>query len=378
MNQKLRILTVFGTRPEAVKMAPVIGALQVTGSFQLVHLATAQHREMLDDVLRVFQIVPDYDLNIMTDNQSLADVTAKCVAGIDRIVQKVRPAMAIAQGDTTTVLAAALASYYNRIPFGHVEAGLRTEDKFAPFPEEMNRRVAGALTDLHFAPTAKARENLLREGISPDSIHVCGNTVVDAVQKIASHPTTANRLPEGIEAFLEGVGRLVLVTAHRRESFGAPMESICYALREIVDADPTVGIVLPVHPNPNVRRTVTDLLGGRERIELCEPVNYFQFVHLMKRAHLILTDSGGVQEEAPSLGKPVLVLRNKTERPEGIEAGVARLVGTDQKRIVDEAMKLLLSESEYARMVSSRNPYGDGKAGERIAAIIKSSLGVRR
>jgi UDP-N-acetylglucosamine 2-epimerase (non-hydrolysing) len=286
--------------------------------------------------------------------------------------------MAIAQGDTTTVLAAALSSYYNRVPFGHVEAGLRTEDKFAPFPEEMNRRVAGTLTDLHFAPTDKARENLLREGIPQDSVHVCGNTVVDAVQQIAAHERSAASLPIGIEAFLGAMEKPVLVTAHRRESFGEPMESICHALREITDADPKVGLIFPVHPNPNVRRTVNTILKGHERIWLCDPVNYLQFVRLMRLAYLILTDSGGVQEEAPSLGKPVLVLRNKTERPEGIEAGVARLVGTDRRRIVNEAMKLLSSGQEYRSMVAYENPYGDGKAGQRIAAIIKDFLGVGR
>jgi UDP-N-acetylglucosamine 2-epimerase len=372
------ILSVFGTRPEAVKMAPVIDALRADGSFRVILLATAQHREMLDDVLRVFGIEPDHDLNVMTDNQKLADVTAKCVVGISRVLEQERPAMTIAQGDTTTVLAAALASYYNRVPFGHVEAGLRTEDKFAPFPEEMNRRVASTLTDLHFAPTTKAKENLLREGIFPDSIHVCGNTVVDAVQRIASQEFSTAGLPEGIEAFLGAVKKPVLITAHRRESFGEPMESICHALREITDADPEVGLIFPVHPNPNVRETVNSILSRHERIRLCDPVDYLQFVYLMQRAYLILTDSGGVQEEAPSLGKPVLVLRNKTERPEGIEAGVARLVGTDRQRIVNEAMELLGSEEEYKRMVACENPYGDGKAGQRIAAIIKGFLGVGR
>ena len=372
------ILSVIGTRPEAVKMAPVIDALRADGSFRVVLLATAQHREMLDEVLRVFGIKPDHDLNVMTDNQKLADVTAKCVVGINRVIEQERPAMTIAQGDTTTVLSAALAAYYNRVPFGHVEAGLRTEDKFSPFPEEMNRRATGTLADLHFAPTTTAKENLLREATSPESIHVCGNTVVDAVQRIASLKSAAARLPKGAEALLRAVEKPVLVTAHRRESFGEPMESVCHAVREIADADPEVGFIFPVHPNPNVRRTVNAVLSGHERILLCDPVDYLQFVGLMQRAYLILTDSGGVQEEAPSLGKPVLVLRNKTERPEGIEAGVARLVGTDRQRIVNEAMKLLSSEEEYRRMVASENPYGDGKAGQRITAIMKDYLGAGR
>lgn len=371
-----RILTVFGTRPEAIKMGPVIDALAADPSMEVVHLATAQHREMLDDVLRVFDIVPDHDLDVMTRDQTLADVTAKCVTGIDRVLRQVEPDMTVAQGDTTTVLAAALASYYHRIPFAHVEAGLRTDDKFAPFPEEMNRRVAGALTDLHFAPTERSRENLLREGVPPERIHVSGNTVVDAVQRIAA-AEAGPPLEAATEAFLAATPRPVLVTAHRRESFGAPMESICRALVAIAEAGTGAGLVYPVHPNPNVRRTVGALLDGHPQIHLCEPVDYLQFVHLMKRSHLILTDSGGVQEEAPSLGKPVLVMREKTERPEGIEAGVARLVGTDRDRIVNEALTLLRSPEAYAEMVGAKNPYGDGHAGERIAAVIRTTLDAR-
>jgi UDP-N-acetylglucosamine 2-epimerase (non-hydrolysing) len=376
-----RVLCVFGTRPEAVKMEPVIAALRARGaggSCGVILLATAQHREMLDDVMRVLEMKPDFDLNVMTDNQQPADVAAQCLVGIDRILRQTRPAMTIAQGDTTTVLAAALASYYNRVPFGHVEAGLRTHDKFAPFPEEMNRRVAGSLADLHFAPTSAARENLLHEGIPEGAIHVCGNTVVDAVQRIAARETPDAALPERIERLLASVAKPVLVTAHRRESFGAPLNEICHALREIVDADPEVGLIFPVHPNPNVRQPVHAILDGHPRIGLCDPIHYVQFVHLMRRSYLILTDSGGVQEEAPSLGKPVLVLREKTERPEGIAAGVARLVGTDRRRIVNEAMKLLSSPEEYRRMIAAGNPYGDGHAGERIAAIVCDFLGVSR
>lgn len=373
-----RVLSIFGTRPEAVKMEPVIAALRAGGATEVLLLATAQHRDMLDDVMRVFGMRPDFDLDVMTENQKPADVTAQCVVGIDRVLREARPAMAIAQGDTTTVLAAALASYYNRVPFGHVEAGLRTHDRFAPFPEEINRRVAGVLADLHFAPTARARENLLREGIPEGSIHVCGNTVVDAVQRIAARESPEARLPEPIEELLAGSGKPVLVTAHRRESFGEPLREICRALREIADADPTVVLVFPVHPNPNVRGPVQELLAGHPRIGLCDPLHYLQFVHLMKRSTLILTDSGGVQEEAPSLGKPVLVLREKTERPEGVAAGVARLVGTDRNRIVREALALLGSPEAYRRMVAAENPYGDGRAGERIAELITSFLGGHR
>ena len=373
----MRILTVFGTRPEAIKMGPVIRALGADPAFQPVHLATAQHRDLLDEVLRVFEITPDHDLDVMTADQQLADVTARCVTGIDRILKDEGPAMVLAQGDTTTVMAAALAAYYNRIPFGHVEAGLRTDDKFSPFPEEINRRVAGTLTDLHFAPTAQARANLLREGVPDAWIHVVGNTVVDAVEAIAAHDASTAPLPPGTEALLARVEHPVLVTAHRRESFGEPMEQICRALREIADTHPSVGLVFPVHPNPNVRRTVNAILAGHDRILLLEPVDYLQFVHLMKRCHFILTDSGGVQEEAPSLGKPVLVLRERTERPEGIAAGVARLVGTRRERIVAAATALLTEPAEYAAMTGAGNPYGDGHAGERIAAIIKDYLGRR-
>jgi UDP-N-acetylglucosamine 2-epimerase (non-hydrolysing) len=373
-----RVLVVFGTRPEVVKLGPVIDALAADASLEVRLLATAQHRDMLDGVMRVFGIRPDFDLDVMTENQRLADVTAKCVVGIDRIVQAERPAMTIAQGDTTTVLATALASYYHRVPFGHVEAGLRTADKFAPFPEEMNRRVSGVLGDLHFAPTQQARENLLREGVAAASIHVCGNTVVDAVQRIAAGGSGAAALPPDLAAFLATASLPVLVTAHRRESFGAPLQSVCRALREIADSDSRVGIVFPVHPNPNVRATVHEILDGHARIKLCEPVDYLQFVQLMQRSHLILTDSGGVQEEAPSLGKPVLVLREKTERPEGIAAGVARLVGTDRRTIVTVALELLGSPEAYRRMIASVNPYGDGRSGARIAALIKDYLGAAR
>jgi UDP-N-acetylglucosamine 2-epimerase (non-hydrolysing) len=370
-----RVLIIVGTRPEAIKMGPVVQALRADDSFRAVTLATAQHRDLLDEVLELFEIEPDHDLNVMTANQQLADVTAKCVTGIDRILKEETPSIALAQGDTTTVMAAALSCYYNRIPFGHVEAGLRTENKFSPYPEEINRRLTGSLADLHFAPTVRARENLLRENIDPASIHVSGNTVVDAVQKIAEHPAAAHSLGKDTRTFLDSVKRPILVTAHRRESFGAPLEDICMALREITEAHPDVGLVFPVHPNPNVRRTVDGLLQGRERILLTEPVNYIQFVQLMKEAHLILSDSGGVQEEAPSLKKPVLVLRENTERPEGVEAGIARLVGTDRRRIVEEANRLLGSREEYARMIASTNPYGDGTASRQIVNILRDFLG---
>jgi UDP-N-acetylglucosamine 2-epimerase (non-hydrolysing) len=364
------VLAVFGTRPEAIKMGPVVEALRALPSITVRTLATAQHRELLDDVLRVFAIVPDHDLNVMTENQKLSDVTARCVQGIDRILEAEKPSIVVAQGDTTTVLAAALAAYYQRIPFAHVEAGLRTRDKYAPFPEELNRRLVGSLADIHFAPTREAADNLLAEGVPAQAVHVTGNTVVDAVQAIALRTRLETVLPEHVLAFAKSVKRIVLVTAHRRESFGAPFESICLALSDIVARYPDVGLIYPVHPNPNVRRTVGAHLKDKERILLLEPIDYLQFVHLMRLSTLILTDSGGIQEEAPSLKKPVLVLREKTERPEGLRAGVARLVGTDRQRIVLEASRILDSDEEYSRMVVPENPYGDGRAAIRIASVL--------
>jgi UDP-N-acetylglucosamine 2-epimerase (non-hydrolysing) len=370
VNAPKKVLAVFGTRPEAIKMGPVVESLRKSPSVVVRTLATAQHRELLDDVLRVFAIQPDHDLNVMTENQKLSDVTARCVQGIDRILDAEKPGIVVAQGDTTTVLAAALAAYYHRIPFAHVEAGLRTHDKYAPFPEELNRRLVGSLADLHFAPTPEAAENLGREGVPAGHIHVTGNTVVDAVLAISARTKVEQVLPDRVLDFSRSVKRLALVTAHRRESFGAPFESICLALSDIVNRHPDLGVIYPVHPNPNVRRAVDAHLRNRDRILLLEPVDYLEFVHLMRLATIILTDSGGVQEEAPSLGKPVLVLREKTERPEGLRAGVARLVGTDRQRIVDEASRLLESGEEYAKMVAPENPYGDGHAGARIAAIL--------
>lgn len=376
VKDKCKILCIFGTRPEVIKMGPVIGALQADPAFLVVNLATAQHREMLDDMLRVFGIVPDHDLDVMTTDQRLVDVTSKCLVGIDAVLTQEAPQMALVQGDTTTVMAAALVCHYNRIPLGHVEAGLRTSDKYAPFPEEMNRRIAGALADLHFAPTERARENLRREGVMESSILVTGNTVVDAVLHIAAAPPANDADLERVQRFAAGVGRLLLVTAHRRESFGRPLRAICQALSRILELYPDAGMVFPVHPNPNVRGPVHAILGSNPRVLLVEPLDYVQFVHVMKRATLILTDSGGVQEEAPSLGKPVLVLRDKTERPEGIEAGVAWLVGTDPDRIVAEARRILDSHHEIGDRVQRQNPYGDGHAAARIVHGIREYLRV--
>lgn len=364
-NSPSRVLVIFGTRPEAVKMAPVVQALQSRpASFTVRTCATAQHREMLDQVLDIFGITPDIDLNLMQPGQTPSQVTARVLERLEPVLQVERPDWVLIQGDTTTVMASAIAAHHLQIKIGHVEAGLRTGDKWNPFPEETNRLIADHLSDLCFAPTQRARQALLREGIADSKIIVTGNTVIDALLDVASREWTPpadsplGRLPAD--------KRLILVTAHRRESFGAPLQSICQALEEI-SKRPDVHIVYPVHPNPNVDRTVHPALDGLEHISLLPPVNYQELVYLMKRCTLVLTDSGGLQEEAPSLGKPVLVLRQVTERPEAVEAGVARVVGTDAERIVTEACCLLDHPEEHAAMARAVNPYGDGHAAERIA-----------
>ncbi|QSV45032.1 non-hydrolyzing UDP-N-acetylglucosamine 2-epimerase [Geobacter benzoatilyticus] len=361
-----KIAVILGTRPEAIKLAPVIDTFVRDDRFQVIVISTAQHRQMLDQVLQLFRIIPQYDLNIMTDNQSISDVTTACLNGVGAILAAERPDMAIVQGDTTTVFASALASFYQRIPVGHVEAGLRTADKFSPFPEEVNRRLASVLTDIHFAPTEWARDNLLKEGVPAERIVVTGNTVVDALFEVASRDVDCFAAVPGLVEFLDRVGRFVLVTAHRRESFGEPFRGMCRAMKEIVAGNQGLGIIYPVHPNPNVRNIVREILQDDPHVLLLDPLDYITFVHLMKRACLILTDSGGVQEEAPSLGKPVLIMREKTERQEGVTAGVTRLVGTTREGIVSAVNLLLRSDYEYRRMATGRNPFGDGMAAERI------------
>ncbi|MFH1502400.1 MAG: UDP-N-acetylglucosamine 2-epimerase (non-hydrolyzing) [Candidatus Eisenbacteria bacterium] len=365
----LRILTVFGTRPEAIKMAPVVAELSHHGSLVESRVCvSAQHREMLDQVLDVFEIVPDYDLDVMTEDQSPCDVTAAVLVGLDHVIAGYAPDLVLVHGDTTTTMSAALAAFYRKVPVGHVEAGLRTHDRYFPFPEEMNRVVTDSLSTFHFAPTALARENLVREGVSPDSISVTGNTVIDALVQVAGHagrPET--ELPAG--------KRLVLVTAHRRENFGKPLENVCRALRDIADAFADVSVLYPVHMNPNVRRTVSAILGGHERIVLTDPLPYAEFVKLLKTSHIVVTDSGGLQEEAPSLGKPVLVLRHKTERPEAVEAGTVRVIGTERGTVFDECERLLSDDVAYREMAEAVNPYGDGRAAARIVGTILSELG---
>ncbi len=364
---KIKVMPIFGTRPEAIKMAPVVQALYADESFEVVIAVTAQHREMLDQFLRFFEMKPRYDLNIMREGQTLADITSRAVEGIDKVLRKEKPDLVLVQGDTTTAFVGALAAYYHKIPCGHIEAGLRTGDKFAPFPEEINRKLIGAIADLHFAPTRKAKENLLRENVDEKTIFITGNTVVDALL------WTLNRLPP---PSIQHGFRTILVTAHRRENWGEPMERICRALRRIVDKFPDTRIVFPMHKNPVVREVALREMGNHERIELCEPPEYFEFVRMMRDAYLIVTDSGGVQEEAPTLGKPVLVLREKTERPEAVEAGVVKVIGTDEERIVAEVSKLLTEETAYKAMQRPVNPYGDGKAAQRIRQAILHHFGL--
>ncbi len=365
--KKKRILVAIGTRPEAIKMAPVVLALHQQEWADVRVMATAQHRQMLDQVLETFSIRPHIDLDMMRPNQTLPELTARLIVKLDVVLETEKPDVVLVQGDTTTVLAVALASFYRRVPVGHVEAGLRTGDMQNPFPEEMNRVLAGNLSRWHFAPTKRARDNLLREGFPTQDVHVTGNTVIDALKQVVALQ------PEmGLE--LDASRRVVLMTAHRRENFGAPFEEICQAVRDVVEQRPDLQILYPVHPNPNVLETARRILGGHPRIKLCEPLEYEPFIAAMMRADFILTDSGGVQEEAPALGKPVLVLRNETERPEALEEGVVRLVGTSRGVIQSEMMRLLDDEAAYRSMAKGVSPYGDGCASGRIADILRRDL----
>jgi UDP-N-acetylglucosamine 2-epimerase (non-hydrolysing) len=361
----IRVLSIVGTRPEAIKMAPVIQALAQDPAFSSRVLATAQHRHMLDQVLALFGIQPDLDLDIMRPNQDLTALTARLLLALDQALAQEAPDLVLIQGDTTTVMTAALACFSRRIPFGHVEAGLRTGDLDNPFPEEMNRLVAGRLAHWHFVPTESARQNLLREGIDPWAIHVTGNTVIDALLSVSG-------LQPEIGILLDPAKRLILVTAHRRENFGAPFREICQAILQLAEDNPDIQILYPVHPNPNIQGPAAEMLGGHPAITLCPPLDYLPFVGAMQRAYLILSDSGGVQEEAPALAKPVLVLRNETERPEAVEAGVVKLVGPDCSRILYEAQRLLDDPAYYRSLARGVSPYGDGYAAARIIAALKS------
>lgn len=365
-----RIMLIFGTRPEAIKVVPVIKALQRKNGAKVVVCITAQHREMLDQILEWFEINPDIDLNLMKPDQSLADLTASALQEVTGAILKVRPDVVVVQGDTTTAMAAALAAFYQKIRVGHIEAGLRTHDIHNPFPEEINRRMISVIGRYHFAPTETARASLLAEGAAQDWVYLTGNTVIDALQWTIAQPYTLD-LPALTDI---NDNHLILVTGHRRESFGPAFESICNALRQIAERNENVRIIYPVHLNPNVQEPVYRILAGLNRIRLIDPLPYPAFAHLMKRCKFIITDSGGIQEEAPALGKPVLVMRQTTERPEAIEAGTAKLVGTDTDTIVREAELLLHDPQSYQAMATATSPFGDGNAGERIADILLKNL----
>lgn len=365
----IKVLTVFGTRPEAIKMAPVVKELEKhPDKIQSVVCVTAQHRAMLDQVLEVFEIQPNYDLNIMSPNQTLSMITGKVLAGFEEVLVKERPDVVLVHGDTTTTLAAAMAAFYQQTKIGHVEAGLRTYDKYSPFPEEINREFVSLVADFNFAPTELAANNLIREGKKKETIFITGNTAIDALKT-----TVSENYRHEVFDWL-GNSRLVLLTAHRRENLGEPMRNIFKAVKRIVNDMPDIKVVYPVHLNPKVREIANEILAGDDRIKLIEPLEVLDFHNFMKKATIIMTDSGGVQEEAPALGKPVLVLRDTTERPEGVEAGTLKLVGTNEDAIYEEAMKLLTDEMAYAEMSGAKNPYGDGYAAERIVKILKTSF----
>lgn len=370
----MKTLCVFGTRPEAIKMAPLALALEADPRFDARVCVTGQHREMLDQVLDLFAIEPDYDLNIMKPGQDLTDVTSSILTGMREIFRQFKPDIVLVHGDTATTLATSLAAYYQQIPVAHVEAGLRTRNLYSPWPEEGNRKLTGALAHIHFAPTEQSKANLLREGVAEQSILVTGNTVIDALLEVADRLHRDGELRAKAAApteFLDPSRKLILVTGHRRESFGTGFERICEALIDIAQQYPEVDIVYPVHLNPNVREPVNRLLNGIGNIHLIEPLDYLPFVHLMSRAHIILTDSGGIQEEAPSLGKPVLVMRDTTERPEAVAAGTVKLVGTDRNCIVRELNRLLNDPESYRAMSVAHNPYGDGQACQRIVQALR-------
>ncbi len=366
MKRPIKVMTIFGTRPEAIKMAPLVLELKKRPEqFTAIVTVTAQHRQMLDQVLDIFNIVPDYDLNIMKERQTLIDVTTRGLEGLDQVMKEVKPDIVLAHGDTTTTFVASLAAYYNQIPVGHVEAGLRTWNKYSPFPEEMNRQLTGVIADLHFAPTAKSAQNLIRENKQQETIFITGNTAIDAL-----HTTVKKEYNHEVLSRI-GQDRLILLTAHRRENLGEPMRNMFRAIKRIVEEHQDTQVIYPVHMNPAVREAADEILGSDRRIHLIEPLDVIDFHNFSARAHLILTDSGGIQEEAPSLGVPVLVLRDTTERPEGIEAGTLKLAGTNEETIYTLAKELLSNSAEYEKMAKASNPYGDGHASSRICEAIR-------
>lgn len=364
--KKIKVMSIFGTRPEAIKMAPLVKELEKNEKIESIVCVTAQHREMLDQVLDTFKIEPDYDLNIMKSGQTLSEITTRALNGIDKVIKKEHPNIVLVHGDTTTTFSGALAAFYNQVDIGHVEAGLRTYDKYSPFPEEMNRQMVDCMADMYFAPTEFSKQNLLKQNIDASKIYVTGNTAIDAMK------TTIKKNYNNEVFDWVGNDRMILLTAHRRENLGEPMYRIFSGIKRAVDETPDVKIVYPIHLNPSVRKIAHEVFGNDEKIKFIEPLEVFDFHNFQKKAYIILTDSGGIQEEAPSLGKPVLVLRNTTERPEGIKAGTLKLVGTDEDVIYKEVLKLLNNKSEYDKMSKASNPYGDGHASERIVkAIVK-------
>lgn len=370
LTEKIKVMTIFGTRPEAIKMAPLVLELKKhQDEIDSIVTVTAQHRQMLDQVLEVFQITPDYDLNIMKERQTLVDVTISALKGLDGVMKEVQPDIVLVHGDTSTTFVASLAAYYNQIKVGHVEAGLRTWNKYSPFPEEMNRQLTGIIADLHFAPTTQSKMNLLNENKREDSIFVTGNTAIDALKTTVSESYSHQVLKK------IGNDKMILVTAHRRENLGEPMRHIFKAIKRIVNEFPDLQVVYPVHLNPAVREVAGEVLGNDPKIHLIDPLEVIDFHNFLARAHIILTDSGGIQEEAPSLGVPVLVLRDTTERPEGIKAGTLKLAGTDEETIYNLTKTLLTDQIEYEKMAKSSNPYGDGKASNRIVQAILYSFG---
>ena len=373
--KKLKVMSIFGTRPEGIKMAPVVLELRRRHEIESFVVVTAQHREMLDQVIRLFDFSQDVDLDIMAENQTLTDITTRALRGLESVMKKERPDAVVVQGDTTTAFVAALAAFYEKIPVGHVEAGLRTNDKYSPYPEEMNRRLITSLGDMHFAPTVEARENLRRCGVEDSHIYLTGNTVVDALYHILK--VTDTSLPHEVEQAVSSGSRILFVETHRRENLGKPMEDICRALKKLVEDFSDVEVVFSVHKNPLVRNVVFKELSGIGRVHLLEPLDYPVMVKVLEKSHIVLTDSGGLQEESPSLGKPVLVLRKNTERPEGVAAGTARLVGTDEQTVFEEAKKLLEDPGEYGRMSNAVNPYGDGNAAVRTVDAILHYCGIR-
>ena len=368
--KKIKVMSIFGTRPEAIKMAPLVKELEKRSEIESIVCVTAQHREMLDQVLETFDIKPDYDLNMMKQGQTLVDITVGALTGVDSVIKEAKPDIVLVHGDTSTTFAGGLAAFYNQVAIGHVEAGLRTYNKYSPYPEEMNRQMVDCMTDMFFAPTMLSRENLLKENIDDSKIYVTGNTAIDAMSTTVDENYTHPELE-----WLQG-DKMILLTAHRRENLGEPMRNIFRGIRKVLDEVPNIKVIYPIHKNPLVRAAADEIFGDCDRVKLIEPLEVFDFHNFQNLSHIILTDSGGIQEEAPSLGKPVLVLRDTTERPEGIDAGTLKLVGTDSEVIYNETIRLLTDKEEYERMSKASNPYGDGHASERIVdAIISKFLG---